>query len=154
MAWRLHHLDRSCERLQVRESGLVADDAVLAREFGGGERVFRVDDFENRCFAGGIAAAESGEGSRAQCTLWSRLELIGGNGFGIELFELRDELALGGGEGGARLIAVDLALANAVAGGEPVPEREIHRSAGGVAEVAVPSWFSARTAGRRCRRSN
>jgi len=43
----------------------------------------------------------------------------------VVLVELRDELALGGGESGLGGFLVELALANAVVGGEPVPDGEI-----------------------------
>ena len=46
-----------------------------------------------------------------------------------------DQPALGRGERGVCGIAQDLALANTVLGGEPVPHRDIERGAGRVAKI-------------------
>ena len=53
----------------------------------------------------------------------------------VVLVELRDELTLGGGEGGPSGFLAELALANAVVSGKPIPDGEIDGGGGGVAEV-------------------
>ena len=87
--------------------------AVFAGDFGGGEGVLGVDDFEHGGLAGGVAQAGEAEAfARRSATLSIEGgELVAGDGgFGVELFELGDEAALGGGEGDLGGIAADLAL--------------------------------------------
>ena len=95
-----HGLDRSCEELEIGEGGLIAGDAVFASEFGGGERGLGVDDLEDGGLAGGVAEASEAEAfSRGGNAVVERLQLIvRDGGFGVKLFELRDEGALGVGK--------------------------------------------------------
>ena len=103
-----------------------------------GQTGLGVDDFEGEGFSGGVAEAGEAEafaggvGAGAE-----RGDLAGGDaGFVVVLVELRDELALGVGEGGLGGLLVQLALTDAVVSGEPIPEGEVDGGGGGVAEVA------------------
>ena len=92
----LHGLDRSCKELEVGECGLVANDAVFACEFGGGERGLGVDDLEDRGLAGGVA--QPSEAKALLCRLSAEFEglqlIVGDGSFGVELVELSDEATL------------------------------------------------------------
>ena len=103
-------LDRSCQKLEIGKRHLVADRAVFAGQLCRGERVLRIDNFKHGGLAGGVAKAREaqalGRGLHAEI---ERCELVaGGRGLGIELVELRDQLALRRGERDAGGVAQDL----------------------------------------------
>ena len=123
--------------MQVGASDAAAEDAVVECGFGLSESGLSVDDFESSGFAGGVTHAGEVEAFAGGVDAGAeRGDLVGGDvGLVVELFELGDELALRGGEGGLRGFLAELGLADAVLRREPVPQGEVDRGGGGVAEV-------------------
>src|SRR6185437_5278123 len=96
-----------------------------------------IDNLERRGLSGSVAKA--GEPQTLGCGLHAeveRFELAArGDCLGVELIELRDELALGGAQREAGGLLKDLALLDLMLGREPVPHWNIERGTCRVAEI-------------------
>ena len=63
--------------------------------------------------------------------------IVSGDGLGIVLLQVGDQLPLRIVEDGMRCSSIDLALPHLVMGGEPVPDGYVQRGRRGIAKVAA-----------------
>jgi hypothetical protein len=97
---------------------LVADDAVFASGFSGGQGVLGVDYFEHGGLTGGVAKANEAEAfAGGGGAVIERGDLVAGDGgFAVSFVNLGDEMALGRGERDFGRFAEAYFLADAILG--------------------------------------